>query len=74
MTLRPELLARYDSGQYQPPTAADVRALLTEQGWSASQAGLIAGVDSRTVRRWVGGDYQIPYAAWRSLAQEAGLL
>lgn len=74
MNLRPATLARYDSGHYQPPTAADVRKLLASQRWTGSQAGEIAGVDSRTVRRWTGGDFQIPYAAWRLLLQDAGLV
>lgn len=72
--IRPQTLARWDTGQYQPPTPDEIRALLSEQGWTGAQAGLIVGVDSRTIRRWTGGERSIPYAAWRLLLVEAGLV
>lgn len=56
---------------WQQPTPTEVRELLKSQGWTGSEAGQIAGVTSRTVRRWTGGDLAIPYACWRSLVDAA---
>ena len=72
--IRPETLARWDTGQFTTPTPDEIRALLSEQGWTGAQAGSIVGVDSRTIRRWTGGERGMPYAAWRLLLIEAGLI
>ncbi|ADK81590.1 hypothetical protein Spirs_2476 [Sediminispirochaeta smaragdinae DSM 11293] len=49
------------------PSPAKLRALLKEKGLTGSQAAKIAGVNPRTIRKWVGGERGIPTAAWRLL-------
>lgn len=71
--IRPETLQRFGAG-WETPTPDDVRELLRSQGWTGSVAANIAGVHSRTVRKWTGGEREIPYAAWRLLVMEAGLV
>ena len=46
-------------------TADEFRALLRRGKLTGSEAGKIAGVNPRTVRRWIGGESEIPYSAWR---------
>ena len=45
-------------------TAEEFRALLRRGNLTGSAAGAIAGVNPRTIRRWIGGDSEIPYSAW----------
>ncbi|CDL30085.1 putative transcriptional repressor protein korC [Escherichia coli 5-172-05_S4_C1] len=41
---------------------------------TGSKAATLTGLkDSRTVRRWVGGDTPIPFSAWAILVEYAGL-
>lgn len=47
------------------PTA--LRALLQRGKLTGSAAGRIAGVNSRTIRRWIGGESAIPFSAYRVL-------
>jgi DNA-binding XRE family transcriptional regulator len=49
------------------PSPEKLRALLKEKGLTGSQAAKIAGVNPRTIRKWVGGERGIPTAAWRLL-------
>ena len=44
--------------------AGEFRALLRRGNLSGSAAASIAGVNPRTIRRWIGGDSEIPYSAW----------
>ena len=46
-------------------TPADLRALLRRGKLTGSAAASIAGVNPRTIRRWISGDSDIPYSAWR---------
>jgi hypothetical protein len=46
-------------------TADEFRALLRRGNLTGAQAAAIAGVNPRTIRRWVGGASDIPYSAWR---------
>lgn len=55
------------------PEPLEIRALLSLAGFTGSQVGSLVGVDSRTVRRWTGGDRQISYAVWAILVSAAGL-
>lgn len=81
--------ARYDTGQaeispaallpfgdagYATPTPADVRAAIRRAQLTGSQVGDLLGVDGRTVRKWVGGEREIPYSAWRLLLIETKAL
>lgn len=61
---------------WTPPNGGEVRAVLHLAGFTGGKAakalGLGAGGD-RTVRRWIGEDSPIPYAAWALLCHFAGL-
>lgn len=58
------------------PTSDELRTVLGLAGLSGSGAAGFLGLGqggSRTVRRWVGGEVPIPYAAWALLCHRAGL-
>ena len=62
--------------QCEQPTPNEVREVLRLAGLSGSEAASYLGLGQsggRTVRRWTGGDSQIPYAAWALLCHAAGL-
>lgn len=62
--------------EWAPPTGDEVRHALKLAEFSGSKAARSLGLGSkgdRTVRRWVGGDSPIPYAAWAILCNFAGL-
>ncbi|HII1671959.1 TPA: transcriptional regulator [Salmonella enterica] len=61
------------SESWTPPTTDEVRALLSLANLSGSKAGILVGVESRTVRRWTGGNSSIPFACWAILVSYAGL-
>ena len=42
----------------------ELRALLRRGRLTGSAAAAIAGVNPRTIRRWIGGESEIPYSAW----------
>ncbi len=48
-------------------TPADLRAMLRRGNLTGKAAAAIAGVNPRTIRRWIGGDSEVPYSAWRLL-------
>ena len=50
---------------------ADLRALLARGGLTQAAAAEIAGVNARTMRRWVAGESPIPHAAWAALTAHA---
>lgn len=63
------------SGWIQP-TGDEIREVLRAAGFTGGQAAKMLGLGSggdRTVRRWIGGDSAIPYAAWALLCDFAGL-
>lgn len=45
-------------------TTDEFRALLRRGKLTGSAAASIAGVNPRTIRRWISGDSEIPYSAW----------
>lgn len=45
-------------------SADELRALLRRGNLTGSAAAKIAGVHPRTIRRWIGGDSEIPFSAW----------
>lgn len=49
--------------EYQPPTPEELRAIMRSLDLTGAGAGTLVGVDSRTVRRWLGGDRRMPYQA-----------
>ena len=53
----------FDKG-YEAPAPEEIRD--TFKPYTGSQVANMLGIsDSRSIRRWIGGDAQIPYAAWR---------
>ena len=52
----------------------DLRRLAKLLGLSGSQAANIAGVDSKTFRKWIGGERNIPYASWAMLLIYGGFI
>ncbi|MNP62269.1 hypothetical protein D3C76_1575300 [compost metagenome] len=69
---RPGLFDAYAPG-WQSPSVAEFRELLRVADLSASQAGMLVGVDGRKIRKWAGGEGEVPYAVWRLLSIYAGL-
>lgn len=69
---RPGLFDAYAPG-WQAPSVAEFRELMRVAELSASQAGMLVGVDGRKIRKWAGGDGDVPYAVWRLLSIYAGL-
>ena len=64
----PEWSADWDGRDYTGRPAHEwLRGLMHYAGLSGAQVGQLAGVDSRTVRRWTAAQYQLPYAAWYTL-------
>ncbi len=47
------------------PTGSDLRALLQRGKLTGSASARIAGVNARTLRRWIGGESAVPYSAYR---------
>tara|TARA_B100001540_G_scaffold145197_1_gene128741 strand:+ start:1418 stop:1741 length:324 start_codon:yes stop_codon:yes gene_type:complete len=78
--LPPGTLLRYADPEYQAPTPQDVRTLKTISGMTGRELCALVGMeDHRTWRRWSqepdqAGHRQIPYAAWRLLVLELGLV
>jgi len=59
---------------WEQPDATAVRAVLKLANLTGGGAARRLGIsDSRTVRRWTGGDSNISYAAWALLCEIAGL-
>ena len=69
---RPGLFDQYGP-DWQEPSAAEFRELLRVAGLSGSRAGLLVGVEHRKIRKWAGGEGEVPYAVWRLLSIYAGL-
>ena len=69
---RPGLFDAYAPG-WQSPNVAEFRELLRVADLSASKAGMLVGVDGRKIRKWAGGEGEVPYAVWRLLSIYAGL-
>ncbi len=69
--LNPKTLSKSD--EWEQASADDVRIVLAAAALSGAGAGKLVGVDSRTPRRWTGGERSIPYAAWCLLVHAARL-
>jgi DNA-binding transcriptional regulator YiaG len=70
---RRETRLPFGDPNYMPPTPAEFRAVNQLLGLTGSQAGTLLGVTSRAIRKWIGGESDVPYSAWRLLLIEAGL-
>lgn len=58
------------------PTGEEIREVLRLAGFTGAKAAQELGLGpngDRTVRRWVGEESDIPYAAWALLCDFAGL-
>jgi len=71
--VRPDCLLPADQG-WQQPTPDEVRAILKAADMTGGRASKFLGLsNTRVIRRWTGGDDQIPYSAWALLCAAAGL-
>lgn len=61
------------SGDWVRPCGDDIRIVLKMAGLTGSSAGALLDVTSRTIRKWVGDDQDIKFAAWCLLCERAGL-
>lgn len=48
-----------------------LREFLRERELSGAEAGALIGVDGRTIRRWTGGEREMPWSAWYALVHLA---
>lgn len=72
--IRTECLA--PAHKWKQPTGEEVREVLRLSGLTGAKAARTLGLSlkgDRTVRRWVGENSPIPYAAWAILCDCAGL-
>lgn len=70
--LNPATLAPFSKGWVRP-SPDDVRLVLQLAGFTESQAGLCAGVEPRTIRKWKAGAPNPTYGGWCLLVYAAGL-
>ncbi|BBW84035.1 transcriptional regulator [Escherichia coli] len=71
--IRSECFLPFGAG-WDCPTPEEIRTLMQIAELTGSKAATLTGLkDSRTVRRWVGGDTPIPFSAWAILVEYAGL-
>lgn len=76
---RPATLLPFHDPGFVAPTYIDVRAVTQRYKLTGAAVARITGVLPRTVRKWhaspaVANHAPIPYAAWRLLLIEAGLV
>lgn len=74
----------WESGDYQPPSPLEIRALRRLMGWSQTDVAKIVGASwnhkgSSSVRKWETATdkpehRKIPYAAWRLLLLHSGVV
>lgn len=65
--IRPQVLLDYSDPDYVSPTPSEIKHVLVSIGLSGSKAADLLGVNSRTVRKWTGGEQRMPYSAWKLL-------
>lgn len=61
------------ASNWAPPTGDEIRMVLSMAGWSGVEFAKKVNTNDRTVRRWIGNELPIPYAAWCILCVEANL-
>lgn len=64
VNFRPETLAKFGEG-WVPPSTEELREAKRKSAKTGAQLANMLGVDGRTIRKWIGGERTIPYAAWR---------
>lgn len=70
--IRQECFLSYGAG-WICPTPEEIRTLMQIAQLTGSKAATLTGMkDSRTVRRWIGGDTPIPFSSWAILVEYAG--
>ena len=65
--VRPEATLEYANPAYAHPQSADIKSALAAGRLTGAGAGQLLGVNSRTIRKWTGGEQSMPYSAWRLL-------
>lgn len=65
--IRPQVLLDYSDPNYVSPTSDEIKRVLTYNRLSGSGAASLLGVNSRTIRKWTGGEQRMPYSAWKLL-------
>ena len=70
--LNPNTLLPYTDG-WERPTGDDMRIIMKLAEFTGSAAGNYAGVEGRTIRKWVAGAPGATYAGWCLLVYAAGL-
>jgi DNA-binding XRE family transcriptional regulator len=61
-----------DGSGFSAPDPRKLRAVMKRHGLTGSEVANIVGVNSRTLRKWTGGERQMPDAAWRLLLVVTG--
>ena len=70
-SIREECLMPFS--EWTPPNTNEIRSAMKMASLTGSAFANMVGVkNSRTVRRWTGGEVEIPYAAWAILCYQAG--
>lgn len=65
---------QFTDDEYRRPSIIEIKQLIRIMGLTGSQVAALVGVNSsRTVRKWTGGEREIPYSAWRLLLIYAGI-
>ena len=70
-SIRPECLQ--NASTWMPPGSHEIRLALNMAGWSGVEFSKRIATNDRTVRRWLGDEMKIPYAAWCVLCAQANL-
>lgn len=71
--VRKEACLPFSSELFRAPTKDEFRSVTQQLRLSGAEVGRLLGVHGRTVRKWIGGETEIPYSAWRLLLIRAGL-
>ncbi|WP_193060845.1 helix-turn-helix domain-containing protein [Halomonas sp. 3A7M] len=58
--------------QWLAPSGGEISAALQATGWTAEKFAKESGISSRSVRRWINEESEIPYAVWAMLCAAAG--
>lgn len=67
--IRPECLKK--ANEWVPPTGDEIKIAMAMANWSGVEFARRIHTNDRTVRRWLGNELPIPYAAWCILCAEA---
>lgn len=71
--VRRETRLPFSDDSYQEPKPGEIRAVLKQANLTGSAAGVLLGVNGRTIRKWTGGEQAMPYSAWRLLLLTTGI-